>query len=62
LEGIDLVRKSGALEECYQKASSMVEDEWVAFSRVLPPSEPKMMLRLFSRNLVTPPKKQDNLT
>jgi geranylgeranyl pyrophosphate synthase len=54
LEGIDLVRKSGALEECYRKASSMIEDEWVAFSRVLPPSEPKMMLLLFSRNLVIP--------
>jgi geranylgeranyl pyrophosphate synthase len=62
LEGIDLVRKSGALEECYRKASSMVEDEWVAFSRVLPPSEPKMMLLLFSRNLVMPSEKQDNLT
>jgi geranylgeranyl pyrophosphate synthase len=62
LEGIDLVRKSGALEECYQKASSMVEDEWEAFSCVLPPSEPKMMLRLFSRNLVRSPEKKHNLT
>jgi geranylgeranyl diphosphate synthase type I len=54
VEGIDLVRKSGALEDCYRMASSMFEEGWVAFSRVLPPSEPKMMLRLFSKNLVAP--------
>ncbi|WAC04077.1 MAG: polyprenyl synthetase family protein [Methanoregula sp.] len=54
-EGIGLVRKSGALDECTREASSIIEDEWMTFSQVLPPSEPKMMLRVFSRNLVAPP-------
>lgn len=58
-EGIDLVRMSGALEECYREASSMIEDGWVTVAHVLPPSEPKMMLRLFSRNLVKPSEKME---
>jgi geranylgeranyl diphosphate synthase type I len=51
-EGIGLVQKSGALSVCRHEAQSMVEAEWKNFSLVIPPSEPKTMLRLFCRNLI----------
>jgi geranylgeranyl pyrophosphate synthase len=50
-EGIRLVRKSGALGACRREALAMVEDGWLAVAPVIPPSEHKMMLRLFSRTL-----------
>lgn len=52
-EGIGLVRKSGALVSCRKEARSMVEVAWGSFSPMIPPSEHKLMLRLFSRNLVS---------
>lgn len=55
-EGIALVRKSGALERCCAEAREMVDDAWHLFSKNVPPSEPKVMLRLFIKNLITPGK------
>ncbi|MDD1681761.1 MAG: polyprenyl synthetase family protein [Methanoregula sp.] len=55
-EGIALVRKSGALEQCRAEAVAMVDEAWHLFSLEIPPSEPKVMLRVFSRNLVLPQK------
>jgi geranylgeranyl diphosphate synthase type I len=51
-EGIALVQKSGTLAECRTEAHTMAERAWVDFSRVVPPSEPKVMLRLFAQNLL----------
>jgi geranylgeranyl diphosphate synthase type I len=51
-EGIELVRKSGALGACRREARSMVGQEWRTFSSCIPPSEHKLMLRLFSRTLI----------
>lgn len=51
-EGIRLVRKSGALAECQREARALVDEAWHLFSKKVPPSEPKVMLRLFSLNLV----------
>lgn len=51
-EGIALVRKSGALAECQKEALGMTEKAWQNFSRYVPASEPKIMLRLFSKNLL----------
>jgi geranylgeranyl pyrophosphate synthase len=47
-EAIELVRKSGALESARKTAREMIEKEWIRFSMVLPASEPKTMLRVFS--------------
>jgi len=55
-EGIALVRKSGALEKCRAEAAAMVDDAWCIFSQNVPPSEHKVMLRLFSKNLIQPQK------
>jgi geranylgeranyl pyrophosphate synthase len=52
LEGIGLVRKSGSLRICRTEALRMVDEAWLVFSETIPPTEPKIMLRLFSRNLV----------
>lgn len=51
-EGCALVQKSGSLEACRTEAIAMVDQAWQVFSEKIPPSEPKIMLRLFSRNLV----------
>ena len=56
-EGIGLVRKSGALAACRKEARIMVEEGWRAFSPLIPPSEHKLMLRLFSRTLIGRSKK-----
>ena len=45
-EGIELVRNSGALEECKEKAKKMSLDENERFSEVLPSCEPKIMLNM----------------
>lgn len=55
-EGIALVRKSGALEQCRAEAVAMVDEAWHTFSGIIPPTEAKVMLRLFSKNLVQSPK------
>jgi geranylgeranyl pyrophosphate synthase len=51
-EGIGLVRKSGSLDACRKEARAMVEEGWQTFSPRIPPSEHKLMLRLFSRILI----------
>jgi geranylgeranyl pyrophosphate synthase len=51
-EGIGLVRKSGALAECQREARTRVDEGWDLFSQKVPPSEAKVMLRLFSLNLI----------
>ncbi len=45
-EGVDLVRRSGAVAECKKDAARMVEEEWARLSEHLPPSEAKQMLRV----------------
>ncbi|MDD1685231.1 MAG: polyprenyl synthetase family protein, partial [Methanoregula sp.] len=52
-EGIELVRKSGAPGQCQKEAEAMTDAGWKMFSRVVPPSEPRMMLRLFTKGLVS---------
>jgi geranylgeranyl pyrophosphate synthase/predicted secreted hydrolase len=54
-EGIGLVRKSGSLSKCRTEALAMADRAWRDFSRIVPPSEPKVMLRLFSQNLLDHP-------
>lgn len=51
-EGIALVRKSGALDQCRAEAIAMVDEAWHHFSLKVPSSESKVMLRVFSRNLI----------
>lgn len=51
-EGIELVRSSGALTSCRKEAQSTFEKEWGHFSEKLPPSEPKMMLRILCSHLL----------
>ncbi len=51
-EGCALIQKSGSFEACRTEAISMVDEAWQVFSEKIPPSEPKIMLRLFSHNLV----------
>lgn len=51
-EGIALVRKSGALGTCKREARTLVEEGWQGFSPGIPPSEHKLMLRLFARTLI----------
>jgi geranylgeranyl pyrophosphate synthase/predicted secreted hydrolase len=45
-EGIELVRNSGALDCCRKEAHEMMEQQWKRFSALVPPSEPKTMLRV----------------
>jgi geranylgeranyl diphosphate synthase type I len=51
-EGIALIRKSGTLTKCRTEALAMAERAWGDFSRQVPPSEPKVMLRHFAQNLL----------
>lgn len=51
-EGTALIQKSGSLEICRDEAKRMLEEGWNIFSYVIPPSEYKLMLRLFSRALI----------
>ncbi len=59
-EGIALVRKSGALGSCKKEARTMVEKGWTGFSPGIPPSEHKLMLRLFSQTLIEEEKNTRN--
>lgn len=45
-EGIEVVRRSGAVAACKNEAARMVEEEWKNLSKHLPPSEAKQMLRV----------------
>lgn len=51
-EGICLVTKSGSLAKSRAEAHAMADLAWQEFSRKIPPSEPKVMLRLFAQNLL----------
>lgn len=46
IEGIELVRNSGALEECIEKAKKMSLNESDRFSEIIPSCEPKIMLNM----------------
>lgn len=50
--GVELIRKSGVLAACREEAKAMVEDVWTDFSRNVPSSEAKTMLRLFASSLL----------
>ncbi|MCI0469590.1 MAG: polyprenyl synthetase family protein, partial [Nitrospirae bacterium] len=52
LEGIELIRKSGSLRLCREEAKAMIDKEWARFSKKVPPSEPKMMLRMLISSLL----------
>ena len=52
-EGVDLVRNCGILEECEREALAMLEREWKQLSRLLRPSEPKVLLRAFCDTLLS---------
>lgn len=45
-EGIDLVQRSGALAKCRAETESLMTEQWKKFSVLVPPSEPKTMLRV----------------
>jgi geranylgeranyl diphosphate synthase type I len=45
-EAVELVRQSGAITASREHASRMLHDEWRRLSAVLPPSDPKAMLRV----------------
>ncbi|KUG20542.1 MAG: polyprenyl synthetase family protein [Methanomicrobiaceae archaeon] len=51
-EGIALVKRSGALESCTQEAMDMIGEAWEQFSRFVPPSPAKLMLRVVCANLI----------
>lgn len=55
-EAMALVRKSGALDMCREDAVRMLDEAWHTFSEKVPPSEHKVMLRLFTRSLLRPKK------
>jgi geranylgeranyl pyrophosphate synthase len=50
--GVELIKKSRVLEICREEAKTMVDDVWTDFSRRVPPSEAKTMLRLFASSLL----------
>lgn len=51
-EGAELVRASGALEASAARAREWMEEAWAAFSKHLPPTPPKIMLRAMVLTLV----------
>jgi geranylgeranyl pyrophosphate synthase/predicted secreted hydrolase len=53
LEGLFLVKKSGAVQVCMQEAIAMMEFEWHALSLLLPPSGPKVLLRAFCHRMLS---------
>jgi geranylgeranyl diphosphate synthase type 3/geranylgeranyl diphosphate synthase type I len=52
-EGIELVRRSGALAASAQDARTMVHEEWSRLSTLLPSSEPKTTLRILWSHLLS---------
>lgn len=51
-EGIDLVRASGALAACRERAQAMLHMAWTEFTAVMPPTEAKIMLHAMCLKLV----------
>lgn len=52
-EGIGLVRNSGAPASCCREARALVEEQWQRLSAHLPPSEPKLILRVLCRFILS---------
>jgi geranylgeranyl pyrophosphate synthase len=46
-EAIDLIEGCGALEACQEEAERLIETGWRRLDPLLPPSQPKLMLRAF---------------
>ena len=51
-EAVGLIRSSGALEECRAMARNMIDIAWSDFSEAVPPSEPKIFMRLLCHKLL----------
>ncbi len=51
-EGIQLIKKSGAISKCKQEALKMIEKEWKRFSSVTKQSDAKIMFRMFMSALL----------
>jgi len=51
-EAMSLVRRSSALEGCREEARALIDQKWTPLAKVLPPSEPKVFLRLLCRQLI----------
>jgi len=47
-----LIRRSGAFAECREIARKSLDSAWSTFARVLPSSQPKIMLKTLSQNLI----------
>jgi hypothetical protein len=47
-----LVRRSGAFSACRETARKTLEKAWTSFSKRLPSSQPKIMLKTLSQNLI----------
>lgn len=54
-EAIGLVEGSGALEDCRRYAKELMDRDWPAFSRALPASRHKTMLRIMLTKLIDLP-------
>jgi geranylgeranyl pyrophosphate synthase len=52
-EGITLVKKSGAIEACRREVEEMFSGEWEILSKVVPPSESKVLFRAFCRKMLS---------
>lgn len=52
LEGAEIVRGSGALEQCRELAKEMIESAWENFSSHLAPSQSKDMLHTMAVKLI----------
>jgi geranylgeranyl pyrophosphate synthase len=50
--GVELIKKSGVLDTCREEAKAMVDEVWAEFSRQVPPSEAKTMLRVLASSLL----------
>jgi geranylgeranyl pyrophosphate synthase/predicted secreted hydrolase len=51
-EGIELVRNSGAIEECKAKAKKLSQDENQRFGDIIPSCEPKIMLSMLCMKML----------
>lgn len=54
-EAINLIEGSGALEACESEAQELIDRDWSAFSRAIPASRQKMMIRMMLTKLIGRP-------
>jgi len=54
-EAIALIEGSGAFKECRREAKQLMDEAWPAFSRILPASRHKIMLRILLTKLIDLP-------